>query len=251
MVLRSLPSSYISRSEPFNKIACPVKFAKVGVVIPALNEEKNIEEVICRLKDLGFHNVLVIDGQSKDNTLEVAARNGARVVLQDSRGKGAAVRQVLSNGYLDVDALVLMDADGSMSPDEIPAFIDALNSGADVAKGSRFMKGGCTYDMSAFRRFGNMLMVSVVNFLWSVKFTDLCYGFLVLNERAVEKLGPLLESENFEIETELLIKALDAGLTVKEVPSTESMRKNGKSNLNSYRDGFRIFRRIARERIYS
>jgi glycosyltransferase involved in cell wall biosynthesis len=223
---------------------------KVGVVIPALNEEKNIEDVICRLKDLGFYNLLVIDGQSKDNTIEVAQKNGAKVIVQEGRGKGRAIRQVLNNDYFDVDALVLMDADGSMRPEEIPAFIAALNSGADVVKGSRFLKGGYTYDMSAVRRFGNMVMISVVNLVWSAKYTDLCYGFVVLNKLAVKKLAPLLESESFEIETELFIKALQAGLVVKEVPSTEFTRKNGASNLNAFRDGLKIFRRIAREIIY-
>ena len=133
-------------------------------MIPALNEEKNIEEVLCRLNDYGFDNVLVIDGQSKDNTVKVAAKYGAKVVLQDGQGKGGAIRQVLSNRYFDVDAMVLMDADGSMDPAEIPAFIEALNSGADIVKGSRFLKGGRTYDMNATRRFGNSILMFICEF---------------------------------------------------------------------------------------
>ena len=136
----------------------------VGVVIPALDEEKNIEEVLCRLNDFGFDNVLVIDGRSKDNTVKVAAKYGAKVILQAGHGKGDAIRQVLSNGYFDVDAMVLMDADGSMDPAEIHAFIEALDSGADVVKGSRFLKGGRTYDMSATRRFGNSMLMFVCEF---------------------------------------------------------------------------------------
>jgi glycosyltransferase involved in cell wall biosynthesis len=219
----------------------------VGIVIPALNEEKNITEVLSKLNLLGFENILVIDGKSTDNTVDVAAKEGAKVVLQIGKGKGNAIRQVLSNAYLDVDAIVIMDADGSMDPAEIPSFIEALNSGADVVKGSRFLKGGNTYDMDEFRRLGNSLLMFVLNFLWSANFTDLCYGYAAFNKRAVEKLGPVLESDGFQIETEIFIKTLDLGLVLKEVPSVEYARVNGNSNLHAFRDGFKILVRIIQE----
>jgi glycosyltransferase involved in cell wall biosynthesis len=223
----------------------------VGVVIPTLNEEKNIEDVLFNLKNQGYYNILVIDGMSKDKTTKIATRNGVKVVLQNGKGKGSAIRQGLNNGYLDADAIIIMDADGSMNPKEIPSLVEALNSGADIVKGSRFMKGGYSYDISSLRRIGNMFMVAVVNLLWSAKYTDLCYGFAAFNKRAIEKLVPHLKSQNFEIETELFLKALDLGLVVKEVPSTEFIRKNGKSNLNSFRDGFKILMKIAEEFVNS
>jgi glycosyltransferase involved in cell wall biosynthesis len=237
---------------PISKGFCKVPIfipMNIGVVIPALNEEKNIEEVLCRLKDFGYDNVLVIDGNSKDKTVSVAARHGAKVVLQNGQGKGDAIRQVLNSRYLDVDALVLMDADGSMDPAEISSFIEALNSGADVAKGSRFLKGGRTYDMDTTRRFGNSLLMFVLNFIWNANYTDLCYGYAVFNKKAIEKLTPVLESTGFEIETEIFIKALDLGLVVKEVPSIEYERKYGNSNLHAIRDGFRILKTILIESI--
>jgi glycosyltransferase involved in cell wall biosynthesis len=223
----------------------------VGVVIPTLNEEKNIEEVLLDLKNLGYYDILVIDGRSMDETTKIAKNNGAKVVLQNGKGKGNAIKQALSNGYLDADAIVMMDADGSMDPKEIIDLVEILNSGADIVKGSRFLKTGYSYDMSSLRRIGNMLMVTLVNLLWSAKYTDLCYGFAVFNRRAIEKLVPLLESQNFEIETEIFLKALDLGLVVKEVPSTEFKRKNGESNLNSFRDGFKILKTIAEEFVNS
>ena len=237
---------YSSTSERLVK-SSRFKGLDVGVVIPTLNEEKNIGDVLCRLKDFGYDNVLVIDGQSKDNTVEVAEKHGAKVVLQVGRGKGTAIRQALSNRYFDVDALVLMDADGSMDPAELPKFMKVLNSGADIVKGSRFLKGGYSYDMGATRRFGNSMLMLVLNFLWSAKYTDLCYGYAVLNKKAIEKLSPVLESTGFEIETEIFIKALDLGPRVKEVPSVEYVRKFGASNLHSFRDGCRIFKTIFQE----
>lgn len=220
--------------------------SSVGVVVPTLNEAKNIAEVICRLRIAGYSNILVIDGQSTDNTIEVAAKHGAKVALQKGRGKGNAIRQVLNDEYFDSDVLVLMDADGSMSPQEIPIFLEALSLGADVVKGSRFLKGGYTDDMSPLRRFGNKLMVMAVNLLWSADYTDLCYGFAAFSKRSIQLLSPFLESKNFEIETEIFIRALQLGLVVREVPSREQKRRNGKSNLNAFRDGFKIFGTIAK-----
>jgi glycosyltransferase involved in cell wall biosynthesis len=219
----------------------------VGVLIPARNEEKNIEDVICRLRNLGYDNVLVIDGDSEDATRKVAEKYGAKVIPQNGLGKGNAVRQVLNSGDLDVDILVLMDADGSMAPEEIPAFIRALTSGADLVKGSRFLKGGGTYDMDLLRRIGNGFMMVAVNSLFSTRYTDLCYGFAALNKRAVKALAPLLRSENFELETEIFIKAAEIGLNVREIPSTEFKRKYGASNLNALRDGLIIIGTIMRE----
>ena len=219
----------------------------VGIVIPTLNEEKNIHEVLFKSNEIGYNKILVIDGKSKDNTIHVAAKGGAKVVLQIGRGKGDAIRQVLNNRYIDVDAIVLMDADGSMDPAEIPSFIEALNSGADIVKGSRFLKGGRTYDMDGLRRCGNSMIMFAINLLWSAKYTDLCYGYAAFSKRAIEKLAPVLESDGFEIETEIFIKALDLGLVVKEVPSIEYARKNGNSNLHAFRDGFKIFKTIFQE----
>ena len=231
----------ISRAQ--SKVFSPLDL-NVAIAIPAYNEEKNLGDVLFRLNRIGFGNVLVIDGLSNDGTLKVAAQNGAKIVLQDGRGKGQAIRQVLSNSYLDSDALVMMDADGSMSPEEIPRFVQALSDGADVVKGSRFIVGGGSSDLTVTRRFGNAIMTSAVNILCGSNYTDLCYGFVAFNRRAIQMLAPVLESNNFEIETEIFIKAKKLGLKVLEVPSFEYSRRNGKSNLKTFEDGFKIFKTI-------
>ena len=245
MVIKSINTGVLPAIVPGThfKVFPPTDF-KIGVVIPAYNEEKNLGGVLNRLNSIGFSDVIVIDGLSNDGTLKVAAQNGAKIVLQDGRGKGQAIRQVLSNSYLDSDALVMMDADGSMSPEEIPRFVQALKDGADVVKGSRFIEGGGTSDMTATRIFGNTIMTSAVNILCGSKYTDLCYGFVAFNKKAIQKLAPILESNNFEIETEVFIRSKQLGLKVVEVPSFEYPRKNGKSNLKTFKDGFKILKKI-------
>lgn len=220
---------------------------KIGVVIPARNEEHSLPVVLEALQKIGIDDVLVIDGKSTDRTIEVAKDFGANVVLQTGNGKGNAVCQVFCNGYLDVDAVVLLDADGSMRPEEIPLLVEKLASGADVAKGSRFIEGGHSEDLSLVRKCGNLLFLSLVKLFWRADYTDLCYGYAIFRKETVKKLAAILKSQNFEIETEVYIKARKLGLKVAEVPSVELKRKHGKSNLNAFTDGFRILKTIIRE----
>jgi glycosyltransferase involved in cell wall biosynthesis len=216
----------------------------IGVAIPTFNEEKNISDVLSQLNKFGYDNILIIDGNSSDNTVQVAAQKGAKTVIQTGRGKGQAIRQVLQNEYLPADILILMDGDESMSPAEIPNFIEAMRDGADIVKGSRFLPGGGTYDMSRLRKFGNTVMLYVTNLLHSSSYTDICYGFVALNKNAINALSNCLESDGFDIEAEMFIKAKQLGLKVVEIPSVEYERKNGESNLHSFRDGAKIFKKI-------
>jgi glycosyltransferase involved in cell wall biosynthesis len=224
-----------------------IRDLKIGVVIPARNEEQSLTVVLEALQKIGIDDVLVIDGNSADRTVEVAKDFGVNVILQEGRGKGNAVSQVFCNGYLDVDAVVLLDADGSMRPEEIPLLVEKLASGADLAKGSRFIEGGYSDDLGLLRRFGNFLFLSLVNLFWKADYTDLCYGYAAFRKETVKKLAGILKSQNFEIETEVFIKAQKLGLKVAEVPSVELKRRHGKSNLKSFTDGFQILRTIIQE----
>jgi len=225
------------------------KITKITVIIPALNEEKNIEKVIKELQKIGFSDILVIDGNSHDNTASLCKNLGANVILQNGRGKGDALRKGFNYKELG-DFVIMLDADGSMDPKEISLFLDAFNDGADVVKGSRFMKEGFSEDMNVFRRMGNTIMVQIVNFMFDTDFTDLCYGYAAFTKKAIKKICPSLESKHFEIETEIFIKAKKYGLKIKEVPSIEYKRRFGKSNLDAFRDGFRIMKTIFDEIIH-
>jgi glycosyltransferase involved in cell wall biosynthesis len=222
----------------------------VTVVIPTLNEERNIADVIGELKRIGFLDILVIDGNSKDETARIARELGVNLIFQNGHGKGTALRQVFSYGGLKGNIVVMMDADGSMDPKELFSFVEALKPEVDVAKGSRFIHGGYSEDMTFPRKVGNLLFVALSNLLMHTKYTDLCYGFAAFKRGAIEKLYPGLTSENFEIEAEIFLRSKKLGLNVTEVPSIELRRKNGKSNLKAIQDGFLILRTILREFIH-
>jgi len=218
---------------------------RVSVVIPTLNEERNLPHVLTRLpRDL--FEVIVVDGFSTDRTVEVAKRLRAdvRIVNQERKGKGNA----LACGFAAAtgDVIVMLDADGSSDPAEIPRFLRALEEGADFAKGSRFTPGGGSDDITPLRRAGNAALSGAVNVLFGTRYTDLCYGYNAFKRHCLESLN--VDCEGFEVETLINIRASQARLKVAEVPSFERARIHGESNLQPVRDGTRVLRTIIRER---
>jgi hypothetical protein len=132
----------------------------------------------------------------------------------------------------------MFDGDGSAKGDEIPRFVRALQEGADLAKGSRFIGGGGSADITPLRRLGNKFLRGTVNLFFHTSYTDLCYGFNAVWARCLPSLR--LDCIGFEFETLLNIRAARAGLEVREVPSYEERRLHGASNLNAVRDGIKI-----------
>jgi glycosyltransferase involved in cell wall biosynthesis len=217
---------------------------RVSVVIPTLNEEENLPHVFARLPE-GLHQLVIVDGRSTDRTLEVVGRlrPDAEIVLQDGKGKGNA----LACGFARCtgEIIVMLDADGSTDPAEIPVFVSLLEEGADFAKGSRFLRGGGSSDITPGRRLGNLMLNRAVNFLYRTSYTDLCYGFNAFHRRCLERL--VVDCSGFEVETLINIRVAKLGYTVAEVPSFEADRLFGDSHLNTMRDGWRVLRTIAGE----
>jgi hypothetical protein len=143
----------------------------------------------------------------------------------------------------------MLDADGSADPTEIPAFVGALTGGANFAKGSRFVRGGGSHDITLLRRWGNKGLSRMVNALFGTRYTDLCYGYNAFWRRCLPSMN--IDCPGFEIETLINIRIARAGMTVVEVPSFERRRIHGRSNLRPLRDGLRVLRTILRERFGS
>ena len=226
----------------------PPDYPLVSVVVPAKNEAKNLPAVLPRIPRW-VHEVILVDGNSTDDTVAVAKRclPSIRILQQSGGGKGDALRC----GFAAVtgDVIVMLDADGSSDPSEIPAFVGALLAGADFAKGSRFMQGGGSADISILRRLGNWGFTMLVRFLFGHRFSDLCYGYNAFWARIVPKLA--LDRPGFEVETLMNIRALLVRLKVVEVASFESARLTGASGLRTFPDGWRVLKIIAREWYWS
>jgi glycosyltransferase involved in cell wall biosynthesis len=219
---------------------------RVSVVVPTLNEEENLPHVFARLPP-GLHELIVVDGHSTDRTVAVAQqlRADARIVMQTGRGKGNA----LAAGFTACtgDIVVMLDADGSTDAAEIPRFVAALCNGADFVKGSRFAQGGASSDITRIRKLGNRVLSAAVNSLYGTSYTDLCYGYNAFWTRCLPYMH--VDCDGFEVETLINVRIAKAGLVVHEVPSYERNRIYGVSNLSAVRDGSRVVRTIASERV--
>ena len=216
----------------------------VSLVIPVRNEARNIAWVLEQIAD-NVDEIILVDGNSTDATVITARsyRPDIRVVSQQGEGKGDALR---SGFYAATgDVIVMMDADGSMAPQEIRHYLHFLANGYDFVKGSRFIAGGGSLDITPFRRMGNKFLLGVFNAVFTSELTDLCYGFCAFHRRYLELLA--LEATGFEIEAEMTVRAMQAGLRIAEVPSMEMPRRFGKSNLRAVRDGFRVLRTVLRD----
>ena len=229
---------------------------RLSVVIPTLNEARNIVHVL-RAMPAGVDEVILVDGYSVDGTVEaaLAVRPDLVVVRQSRRGKGNALACGIAAARGEY--VVMLDADGSMDPAEMNAFVAALDAGADYVKGSRFRYPGGSNDITVLRRAGNAALNGLTNVLFGTRFTDLCYGYNAFRRSCAHVLGlpdtdqptqvPLW-GDGFEVETLINIRAAKASLVIEEVGSFEHPRRHGESNLNTFRDGMRVLRTIMRER---
>jgi glycosyltransferase involved in cell wall biosynthesis len=210
---------------------------RITAVIPARNEEKNLPLVLPKIPKI-VDELILVDGLSSDRTNAVARelRPDIRIVKQDGRGKGNAIKCGIRAATGDI--VVMLDADGSMDPDEIPRFVAPILEGYDLVKGSRFIPGAGTKDMEIYRKLGNRLFVLLLNLLFGGRTSDLCYGYMAFRRDAINRFD--IESDGFEIETELNVKALKARFKIMEVPSFEEKRFSGTGNLRAFRDGKRI-----------
>ena len=230
----------------------------VSVVIPAKNEARNLPHVFAGLPR-GLYEVILVDGDSTDDTVKVARklRPDITIIGQTRKGKGNA----LACGFAAAtgDFIVMLDADGSTDPSEIPRFVNALQEGADFAKGSRFMPGAGSSDISRLRQYGNYALNKVVNLFYGTRYTDLCYGYNAFRRECLSVMdledpearsddGTMLWGDGFEVETLINVRIAKAGLVVAEVPSFEHSRHFGDSNLNAFSDGIRVLRTIHAER---
>ncbi|MGD6805677.1 MAG: glycosyltransferase family 2 protein [Candidatus Bathyarchaeia archaeon] len=208
---------------------------KISVIICALNEEKNLSCVLPNIPKW-VDEVILVDGHSSDNTVAVAKNLLAsiKIISQPGKGKGEALKCGVACATGDI--IVTLDADGTYPSEEMPRFVDAILSGYDFSKGTRFIseKPAC---MPKNRQFGNKILAMTTNLLFGSKYTDVCSGYYAFRRDLFGKLS--LKSNGFEMEQELFVKVAKMKCKVTEVPHSYRRRLYGSSKTQDFRQGFK------------
>jgi glycosyltransferase involved in cell wall biosynthesis len=203
---------------------------KITIIIPAYNEEKTIEEVISKVKNLKINKeIIVIDDGSKDNTWnKIIKISGIKIFRHDKNmGKGASVRTGINNSTGDI--IIIQDADLELNPMQIPSIIKPiLKHGADVVYGSRNNPYNDHHDRSPIFYFGGLIVTFLANFLYNIKITDEACGYKAFKKEVLKNIK--IKSNRFEWEPEITAKIAKKNIKIKEVPIKSSARSknNGK-----------------------
>ncbi|MDX1777525.1 MAG: glycosyltransferase family 2 protein [Thermodesulfobacteriota bacterium] len=214
------------------------KTKTISVVIPALNEEKTITEVIEGCKPYA-DELIVVDGHSRDRTREVSEEHGAKVILDNKKGKGEAIRHVI--GFVTGDIIVFIDADGSHDPHDIPKLVEPIvKEEADHVSGSRLIGGSSElhggFD-ECFRLMGSSFITACINWKYKVQLSESQNGFRAIKTEIIKQLD--LREDITTIEQEMIMKTLRKGFRMAEVPSHEHKRKQGYSKISLRKVWFR------------
>ena len=209
---------------------------KKSIIVPVYNEEGNIGSLIDKINNKLENNdeLIVVNDGSTDNTeVEIKSKNCILISLLENKGKGFAMRK----GILQAtgDLIIFMGGDGQDDPNEIDNLLEEINNGNDYVIGSRFLTeehNKNRYSDKAIlpvNEFGNKSITFIINFLFKKNITDSQSEFKCFVAKKLKELK--LETDRFEIETELLIKSFRKNFRIKEVPVHRYERKHGISKL--------------------
>lgn len=217
---------------------------KTSAVIPIFNEEKTIRKIISQVRPHVDDILVIVAKKSTDKGLKIAESAGARTLVDNGLGKGAAMRQAIK--HIDGDIILFMDADGSHIAGDIPKILEPLKDGrADMVIASRMLGGSeelyGTIDQF-FRVLFSMIITLIINYRFGIRITDSQNGFRAIKKDAIMDLD--LKADIFDIETEMIMKCAKKGYRISEVPSRELKREYGKSGISILKMGPRYFWRV-------
>lgn len=212
---------------------------KVSVVIPTYDEEDCIEKTINEMPKKYIDEIIIVD-ISSDKTAEIAKNLGCKVFRQRGKGFGSAFAEGVAHSKGDV--VVLMDADGSHNPKDIPKLLNKLKEGYDCVLASRYTIESHSEDDTHLRSFGNWLITNFVNLLFRINTTDSLFLYTAIRKKSYNRLK--MESNGFEYCIELLVKAYSLGLKMAEVPSIERRRFGGRTKVHDLKHGYILIKSI-------
>ncbi len=228
---------------------------KVTLIIPTLNEITGMKVIMPRVKKEWYDQLIIIDGGSKDGTIEYSKEQGYPVFIQKKRGMRNAYAEILP--YIEGDIVVTFSPDGNSIPELIPALIDKMKEGYDMVIVSRYLSGAKSADDDIVTRFGNWLFTNTVNFLHGAHYTDAMVIYRAFKTNLIYSLGLDKEESystpekifktNISWEPLLSVRAAKRKLKIGEIPGDEPPRIGGERKLQVLKWGAAYYFQFIRE----
>jgi glycosyltransferase involved in cell wall biosynthesis len=217
-----------------------VKRNKVVLIAPTSNEIDAVKVVFPKIDKKIVDDIIVVDLNSTDGTVEYCRKLGIRVHKQKTKGYGAAMQEGLEINHNEI--IIEFPPDGSSPPERIKDFVDKINEGYDLVIGSRYMKGAKSYDDDIITAFGNFMFTRIVNLLFRTHFTDVLIGYRAYRRSTLDKLD--IKARKLDWSVELPIRFAKAGAKIIDIPVDEPKRIGGKRKMHPIKTGLDISRVI-------
>lgn len=229
---------------------------RITLLIPTLNELQGMKTIMPRISEKWYDQLLIVDGQSTDGTIEYCRQQGYPLVIQQKKGMRHAYMEALP--HITGDVILTFSPDGNSIPELIPECIEKLKQGFDMVIVSRYAKGAKSYDDDPVTAFGNKMFTTLINILHGGHYTDAmviyrAYGTKLIRELDLDKdssyeLEERLFKTRISWEPLLSIRAAKRKLKVADIPGDEPAREGGERKLQVLRWGaaylFEVFREI-------
>lgn len=209
---------------------------KTTLVIPTMNEIDGMRKIMPRIKREWVDQILIVDGGSKDGTIEYAKENKYEIIVQKTRGIGNGYREALP--LIKGDVIITFSPDGNSVPEKIPEVVEKMKEDYDLLIVSRYLPGAKSYDDDIFTRIGNRVFTKTINLLFGGKYTDSLVIFRAYKKNIISDLK--IDAEHMTFEEQISIRAAQRKLKIVEIPGDEPPRIGGERKIRILKTGYTL-----------
>ncbi len=206
---------------------------KVSLIIFSLNEIDGMKVIMPRIKREWYDEMIIVDGGSKDGTIEYAKKNNYPIFVQKQKGAGAAFREAMEK--VDGDIVIVFSPDGNSVPEKIPELVEKAKEGYDIVIASRYLDGAKSYDDDVVTAFGNWFFTHLMNLMFGSKITDVFVMFRAYKRESINKLD--VDVNNCAWGSLILIRAIKRKYKITEIPADEPPRIGGERKMSPIKNG--------------
>ena len=219
---------------------------KTTLVIPTMNEIDGMRKIMPKIKKEWVDQILIVDGGSKDGTIEYAKENKYEIMVQKTRGIGNGYREALP--LIKGDVIITFSPDGNSVPEKIPDIVGKMKEGYDLLIVSRYLPGAKSYDDDIFTRIGNKVFTKTINLFFGGKYTDSLVIFRAYKKNLINDLK--IDAEHMTFEEQISIRAAQKKLRITEIPGDEPPRIGGERKMKIFKTGSTLLMEILKNFLF-